>query len=159
MILLLCLSFAGRVFAEDKEILEIRKYYKSIEAKLNNLNQSKIDFIHKNSHVDETDLLSETIYFYKDKNSIVKIVGDKVYDCSGSVNELTYKNKELIFIYSYNWMGCNREAVSREFRYYFQNKKLIRWQDGTEIIEKSKYSQKEKELLKLSHFYYTKSPD
>jgi len=159
IILLLCLFYVGRVYAEDREILEIRKYYKSVESNLKNLTQSKIDYIHKTSHVDETDLLSETIYFYKDKNQIVKIVGDKVFDCSGSVNELTYKNKDLLFIYTYDWMGCNREAVAKESRYYFKNKKLIRWLEGKEKIDNSKFPAKEKELLKLSNFYYLKSPN
>ena len=106
-ILIACLLYAGSLFSEEKAILEIRKYYQKTEQNLKTYTQAKIDYTHKKSHVDETDLLDEEIYFYSNKKEIVKIVGDIVFDCSGSVNELTYKNKELIFVYSYKWSGCN----------------------------------------------------
>ncbi|HRG46009.1 MAG TPA: hypothetical protein PLX69_20030 [Leptospiraceae bacterium] len=157
-ILIACLLYAGSLFSEEKAILEIRKYYQKTEQNLKTYTQAKIDYTHKKSHVDETDLLDEEIYFFSNKKEIVKIVGDIVFDCSGSVNELTYKNKELIFVYSYKWSGCNREGKSDESRYYFQNHKLIQWKVGEEEVAKLKWNQKEKELLKLSVFYLKQFP-
>lgn len=146
------------LFSEEKEILEIRKYDQAIQKDLNKLTQVKVDYTHKNSHVDETDLLSEQIYFYSKNSEIVRIIGDIVYDCSGSVNELTYKNKQLIFIYSYHWAGCNREGKQNEERFYFKNNKLISWLSSKENNSKSNWKKKETELLKLSNFYKKQFP-
>jgi hypothetical protein len=156
--ILICLLFGGGIFSEERAIQEIRTYYNSIEKNLKNFKQAKVDYTHKKSHVDETDLLDEQIYFYLNKKGIVRVVGDMVFDCSGSVNELTYKEKKLIFVYSYNWSGCNREGKSDEARYYFQNQKLIQWKLGEEEISKSKWKEKEKGLLKLSAFYLQQFP-
>lgn len=149
---------SSNLFSEDKEILEIRKYYQSVQKDLNKFSQAKVDYTHKNSHVDETDLLSEQIYFYSKNKEIVRIVGDMVFDCSGTVNELTYKEKELIFIYSYQWMGCNREGKHSEERYYFKKDKLISWKSSKENNTKDKWKKKETELLKLSNFYQQQFP-
>jgi hypothetical protein len=66
---------SSNLFSEDKEILEIRKYYQSVQKDLNKFSQAKVDYTHKNSHVDETDLLSEQIYFYsKNKETISKVL-------------------------------------------------------------------------------------
>lgn len=146
------------LFSEDKEILEIRKYYQSVQKDLNKLSQDKVDYTHKSSHVDETDLLSEQIYFYSKNKEIVRIVGDMVFDCSGNVNELTYNEKELIFIYTYQWAGCNREGKHSEERYYFKKNKLISWKSSQENNSKDKWKKKEIELLKLSNFYQKQFP-
>lgn len=154
ILILLTIIITGQLIAEDAAILEIREYYQKVQKQLKTLKQSKVDYTHKKNQDEETDLLEEEIYYYSDKKGVVRIVGDMVFDCSGKVNELTYKDKKLVFIYTYQWMGCNREGINSEIRYYFKDGKLIRWKEGNgEDSIKPVTKAKEAELLKLSEFY------
>ncbi len=137
---------------DPKIITEIRNEYNFVQKNLNKYKQTKIRYKH-NSEKENQDFFEEDIYYYTYKNQIIQITGDLVGDCAGLVNELTYKNQKLIFIYSYNWVSCKREIKTDEDRYYFKNEKLIHWIGKDEDEKNNIWNKKEKELLELSRFY------
>lgn len=138
-----CITFCAiSVDAKDSDkILEIRQLYQSVEAmiKANKLVKTKIELI-ANEMLDiemGQDIVPVYTFYWTYNTGILSKVA--VYIGQGPVifeKEYLYSpNGEIVFVFekTSSFDGNTLE----EFRYYFNQKKLIRYMEGKEIIEKN----------------------
>jgi len=141
--LVCCITFSTIIAnAKDSDqILEIRQLYQNVEAKIkaNKLVKTTIELIANEMLDIETgqDIVPVyTFYWTYDTGILSKV---KVYIGQGSVifeKEYLYSPKgEVVFVFekTSSFEGNTLE----EFRYYFTQKRLIRYIEGKEIIEKN----------------------
>lgn len=147
----------------DSAIEEIRREYKAIKISLSSLKHKTID-------LDDYSADGGGAKAYFDKKGVIRFIRAEFYGESGKVfEEYFYKGGTLVFVYredhNYNVPYYVEKGKSTpgfdpkkttiiENRYYFNNKKMIRWLDKNKkpVFSESKaYKEKGIEVIEFSN--------
>ena len=164
--ILLFLGYNSVVMA-DSVVKEIRKEYKTIKNSLSSLK-------HKTIELNDYSADGGGAKAYFDKKGIIRFIRAEFYGESGKVfEEYFYKDRALIFVFReehhYNVPYYVKEEITKdggtpgfdpkkttiiENRYYFHNKKMVRWLDKNkkQVSSGSKeYKEKGKDIIEFSN--------